>query len=776
MVSRLYLANDAAQYAPATVRGTWNSTIGALAAQHLGRRRRGSGSAQTVAETSTTNPYERLLGRWVSDPLTAQTISGTLDYCLLMRETDAAMNATAKLHIYVTQGDSDTPRGTLLANAVDVQEFAVHASQYAGISVSGLSLSSLAVSAGDRIVVEVGYSAANAVATSYTAGVKYGGMASDADGSSSGVSGTGTVASWVEFSGDLTFGNTYLYEANDAAPVTPGATRGTWDATGASADAALGVAPSGAKTGGTALTETSASTQDMLGFRFVSLPLAAQTIGAVAAQFVFGQSEPTTDTDSFPKLHFYVMAPDGSVRGTLLGNQVASAETPTSGQYRAETFTLSSVAVSSGDRLVLEAGARHTNALTAAKSTTIYAGGPNGEGETSGGLISGADSSAWIRIEQALVWQTAAVAEPEPQVAGTGGVVTMSTRLWRATKNNELVEEITGLFLDGAVEMNLDRSVRMSATLKLRRTDGLTPYVDYLAPFVRLTYDDGTPAQDQQVGLFAIAMPDGTRTRERREGTIEGRDLTGIVADAAFADAYNVAASTNYVTAAIAILAGIGLSRVNIPPASATTAEALSFPAGSSRLEAVNRLLRAIGYYDLYADRTGVLTSQPSRALRVVDPVATWTPDDLLQPVEIKPVTTTVANVVIVVKDNPNAAPLTAVRRNDDPASPLSTVALGREVTRLASDAQLADQAAVDALADRLFDEAGSFYQVLLATVRPTLGLGLHETVDLVLTGELASLSGRYWVRTWRLGLTPATAAVACELNRVITYSAEVAA
>lgn len=407
MVTRLYLGNDTPGYTPSTVRGTWNSSTGAVD-QHLGRRRRGGGSAVTSIDSSTTNPNERRLGRWVSDPLAAQTISGTVDFLVLMRETDAAANMTLKAHIYVTQGDTDTPRGTLLSNFVDTTEFVVSGTTYDAVSIAGVALSSLAVSAGDRIVIELGYSAANAVSTSYTGGLKYGGLSSDATAGTTGQSGTGSASPWVEFSGDIAFaGLTYLYPTYDAAPVTPGATRGTWDATGAVQDKLLGSAPSGTKTNNAQSETVATNPYDMLAFRFVSPELAAQTLSAVNWMIVWTNGESAADADSFPKVHIYVMKPDGTVRGTLLADQVSGTESPTSGQMRNDSYTVSSVVCSAGDRIVVEQGARHTNVLTASKATNVYAGGSPAELESSGGLNSSADGSAWIRVPQDIAWLTA---------------------------------------------------------------------------------------------------------------------------------------------------------------------------------------------------------------------------------------------------------------------------------------------------------------------------------------------------------------------------------
>ena len=94
-------------------------TIRAGAVTGCSIRRRSGPDADSLAraEANTAAEYDVLLYRGVSGPLAAQTISGTVDV-LLGVGNRAPTNADLHyhLHVYVTQGDSDTPRGTLLTD------------------------------------------------------------------------------------------------------------------------------------------------------------------------------------------------------------------------------------------------------------------------------------------------------------------------------------------------------------------------------------------------------------------------------------------------------------------------------------------------------------------------------------------------------------------------------------------------------------------------------------------------------------------------------------
>jgi hypothetical protein len=180
MATRFYLHNDAAPYTPATIRGAWDASGSAVTKRIDASKLPATTSTYVqVAETSAVDEYDVLLYRGVSGPLAAGTIgTGTVNVMLGVYEQNAAANCHYHLHIYVTQGDSDTPRGTLLTDyreGAGVNEWATDYGACAKALNAAQALSSLAVSAGDRIVIEIGFAARNTVTTSYYGGIGYGG-------------------------------------------------------------------------------------------------------------------------------------------------------------------------------------------------------------------------------------------------------------------------------------------------------------------------------------------------------------------------------------------------------------------------------------------------------------------------------------------------------------------------------------------------------------------------------------------------------------------------
>jgi hypothetical protein len=145
------------------------------------------------------------------------------------------------------------------------------------------------------------------------------------------------------------------------------------------------------------------------------------------------------------------------------------------------------------------------------------------------------------------------------------------------------------------------------------------------------------------------------------------------------------------------------------------------------------------------------------------------TPADVVGEVEVEPeMTERVANTVIVIGERTQGAPLVAIRRNTDPASPVSTVSLGREVVYgggpITIDADT--QAAVDAYADDLFELAGTYYRTVIVRLLPGRLPGLQEVVELRdFVNAGVDLSGRYWLKSWRIGVTPDDALLELSLS-----------
>ena len=223
-MSNMYVTGIAAPYIPATFRGSWDKTSGA-STRCLDLYKIGSwidvGGNISNSDTNATNPYRVCIGRFISRKLAAQTIDGTLDMVLGLIETNAAANFYTKIYAFVTQGDSDSVRGVLLDY---VESAAGGATEWPttqqGVALKAAqTLSSVVCSAGDRIVIEFGFSAENAVTTSYTGRVRTGTWSFTALAAlpdlTVGSTSTSTQAGYFNFSDTIT------YDASEPTNVNP---------------------------------------------------------------------------------------------------------------------------------------------------------------------------------------------------------------------------------------------------------------------------------------------------------------------------------------------------------------------------------------------------------------------------------------------------------------------------------------------------------------------------------------------------------------------------
>jgi hypothetical protein len=344
----------------------------------------------------------------------------------------------------------------------------------------------------------------------------------------------------------------------------------------------------------------------------------------------------------------------------------------------------------------------------------------------------------------------------------------ISTTLYRCNLAGDHLEDISQYLVAGFVEMNLDRDQgKLSATFTLSDPSKVRPYQDYLKPFLTIEYDDGRATITKPLGFYATRTPPSERTVERHDAQYSCEDLTRLLAQSAYTAVDNVPASTNIVTEITSTLDEIGCSFRLFPSTSATTTAAKSFSMGTTRLEKINDLLGSIGWYSIHPRADGRLTSRQYSSTSGRQPIATLTDDDLLEPIQMQINDESLANVIIVIKDNPTEAPLTAYRENTDPSSPTSTVNIGFKYARVERRSDLQTQAEVDALADRLLSESRSYYQTASLRIWPDYELGLHDVVELDLTGEMAELSGLWWVRTWAIGLTPSECSYQIAINRI---------
>jgi hypothetical protein len=226
MATRFYFpASTAADVSPSVDAG-WNYVSEAVRRELVKYKGASAITVGTRIGIWTAGNYA-LDRQYVSNPIAAQTISGTFKMQLMTREYNAANDVVAiLLCVKVVSGDGNTVRGTLLSlnNYGSILEFINAASHRNKTGADGDALTQVVAQDGDRIVVEIGYT--DAFGTDPEANAKWGENATDLPENETQ---TTNGAGWVEFSGSVRLQNEIVdagaiasAEAFGTASVNPG--------------------------------------------------------------------------------------------------------------------------------------------------------------------------------------------------------------------------------------------------------------------------------------------------------------------------------------------------------------------------------------------------------------------------------------------------------------------------------------------------------------------------------------------------------------------------
>jgi hypothetical protein len=307
-------------------------------------------------------------------------------------ESNADAQMFLDVHVWVSEGNTSTVRGTLLNNYVDTNEFATAT---AGLQIAQQTLSAVAAQVGDHIIVEIGYQAQNSTTSSRTGTVRYGG--NDATDLTSGDTNTAHPG-WVEFGTTITDAETrvdwqekwYLGADTQNATSQVPAFRGAWtvttSATVTAGDSLRTATP--AATAGAMTLSTTATTQNLTRLlkQFVSPPLNAGMIPESLCRITGLTLENATDQDIVFCLYAYLMKANGDVRTVLL-NLAADADadnefpiTTVTGR-QSDEFAVAEATIVQDDRLVVEVGYKQLGTPAAAGNCTIRQGGTGADAQ-----------------------------------------------------------------------------------------------------------------------------------------------------------------------------------------------------------------------------------------------------------------------------------------------------------------------------------------------------------------------------------------------------------
>lgn len=191
----------------------------------------------------------------------------------------------------------------------------------------------------------------------------------------------------------------FYLPSSGAAPVSP-AYGSAWEQTSAATRGPLVTAVTNTAFADFTDTETNSSnTWDVLHRQFISAGFPGPgTISGTISCEVFGR-ESSTGRDFNPAMVVRVVSNDGSTEvGVLLSTQLAAEWGNSNASRHFNAITVSSLAVSAGDRLVVELGFRATNTDTTSGTDTMRFGDPTANSDLPANTNTSTENRTWVEL------------------------------------------------------------------------------------------------------------------------------------------------------------------------------------------------------------------------------------------------------------------------------------------------------------------------------------------------------------------------------------------
>lgn len=299
------------------------------------------------------------------------------------------------------------------------------------------------------------------------------------------------------------------------------------------------------------------------------------------------------------------------------------------------------------------------------------------------------------------------------------------------------------------IRMQADARIKMSLTADFGPfpvdVDGRPVEADWLSDEIRPVLNiDGT---EYSLGVY---IP--TTVSIRSGGTVavhvEAYDRTQRVLDTNSAAPVYFPAGTNYLDAVEQLLTAAGIETVfKTDTAAALTEAREDWDAGTPFLEIANDLLTEINYSELWFDNDGAAVLEPAAvpdAAKVKHILDAADPETLVIPGHSRENDYFSApNVFEVYVANPEKpALMRAVAINDNPQSPLSTVRRGRQIVSVTRLDNIADQASLQAFAERLRNDSLIRGETINVSTGLQPGWGVGDVVALHIPARRSKFYG----------------------------------
>jgi len=260
----------------------------------------------------------------------------------------------------------------------------------------------------------------------------------------------------------------------------------------------------------------------------------------------------------------------------------------------------------------------------------------------------------------------------------------------------------------GSLTWTANQAIKGRGSLSWTRVEDIDWLTTLVRPVVTVRPLDGSGELSWPLGLWVPSIPTLAYGSAATTGGIDLLSREAILSESLILAGYTVAEGANVIDAIRTIIADAGQPASALTDSDATLTSSMTWEAGTSRLQIINDLLDAIGYFSMWTDGAGQFRAEPyiaagARAMAwefTDDAERIYTPG-WSQTRDLYGVPNT---AVSLPEQSGEDAGFVGTAINDDPASPFSTVRRGRQIglvadTNAAVSQEVADMQAARALA-----------------------------------------------------------------------------
>lgn len=372
--------------------------------------------------------------------------------------------------------------------------------------------------------------------------------------------------------------------------------------------------------------------------------------------------------------------------------------------------------------------------------------------------------------------------------------------MYRCTYDGSRIEDVSGAFVAATVTMDPenDQTWSLEATATWDGYNALSPYLDWLAPVLTVTWPDGTVRQGQ-LGLYLVTKSPATRGETSTSVRLRALDPLWLVARQRLREKVVWRGGSQKDRALRQVLDSVVLTRTpsdrrrfSVPNTGKTFRKDKEFPKHTNKLELANAIAHGMGCYSLWTTKRGVITTKRmgEARLRQREPVRTYTANlppalaasglpaplggvasEVVGTIAMTPAGDDLLNEILLINDDSELPAITGKARVRNPQNDRAAlIEEGRIHTRRMHHHLIDDNATAGEVASALLDDLSAHDDAMTLTVLPDpVPEFVRETVNLFLYdasgGRIAH--AHYAVHRVKYGFLPASGTMEMDVGRI---------